>query len=78
VLWRKFGPKKEEVTRGWKTLHGEELHNVYASPNINGAIITRRMRWSGYVARMGEIKNAYKIFVGKPEGTRPLRRPRIR
>jgi transcription termination factor 2 len=61
-----------------KKLHNEELHNLYSSPNIIRMIKSRRMRWAGHVARMGETRNAYRIFVGKPEGKRPLGRPRRR
>jgi hypothetical protein len=73
---RIFGPK-DEVIGGWRKLHEEELHNVYCSPSIIRIIKSRRMRWAGHVARMGE-KNAYRILVGKQEGKRPLGRPRRR
>jgi hypothetical protein len=59
-------------------LHNEELHNLYSSPNIIRMINSRRMRWAGHVASMGERRNAYMILVGKPEGRRPLGRPRRR
>jgi hypothetical protein len=62
----------------WRKLHIEELHNLYSSPRIIRMIKSRRMRWAGHVARMGEKKNAYRILVGKPEGKRPLGRPRRR
>jgi hypothetical protein len=75
---RIFRPRRDEVTGGWRKLHNEELHNLYSSPNVNRMIKSRRMRWAGYVARMGEKKIAYRILVGKPEGNRPLGRPRIR
>jgi hypothetical protein len=75
VLRRIFGPKREEVTGEWRKLHNEELHNLYSSPNIIRMIKSRRMRWAGQVARMGEKRNAYRILVGKPEGRRPLGRP---
>jgi hypothetical protein len=78
VLRRIFGPKRDEVTGEWRKLHNEELHNVYSSPNIIRTIKSRRMRWAGHVARMGEERNAFRIFVGKPEGRRPLGRPRRR
>jgi hypothetical protein len=58
----------------WRKLHNEELHNLYSSPNIIRMIKSRRMRWTGHVARVGETRNAYRIFVGKPEGRRPLER----
>jgi hypothetical protein len=57
-------------------LYNEELHNLYSSPNIIRTIKSRRMRWARHVARMGEKINAYRILVGKPEGRRPLGRPR--
>jgi hypothetical protein len=56
------------VTGGWRKLHNEELHNLYSFPSIIGMIKSRRMRWAGHVARMGETGNAYRILVGKPEG----------
>jgi hypothetical protein len=78
VLRRIFGPKRDEVTGDWRKLHNEELHNFYSSPNIIRMIKSRRMRWAGHVARMGETRNACRILVGKPEGRRPLGRPRRR
>jgi hypothetical protein len=66
------------VTGDWRKLHNEELHNLYSSPNIIRTIKSRRMRWAGHVALMGEKRNAYRILVGKPEGKRPLGRPRSR
>jgi hypothetical protein len=78
VLMRIFGPKKDEVTAGWRKLHNEELRDLYSSPSIIRIIKSRRMRWTGHVARMGEKRNAYRLLVGKPEGKRPLRRPRRR
>jgi hypothetical protein len=78
VLRRIFGPKRDEVIGGWRKLHNEELHNLYCSPSIIRIIKTRRMGWAGHVARMGEKMNAYRILVGKPEGKRPLGRPRRR
>jgi hypothetical protein len=66
-LRRIFGPKRDEVTGGWRKLHNEELHNLYSSQSIIRMIESRRPRWAGFVARMGEKKNAYKILVGKPE-----------
>jgi hypothetical protein len=72
------GPKKDEVTRCWRKLHNEELHNLYSSPSIIRMIKSRRMRWTEHVARMGEKRNAYRILVGKPEEKRPLGRPRHR
>jgi hypothetical protein len=78
VLRRIFGPKRDEVTDGWRKLHNEELHGLYSSPSIVRVIKARRMRWAGHVARMGEVRGAYNILVGKPEGRRPLGRPRRR
>jgi hypothetical protein len=72
VLRRIFGPNREEVTGGWRRLHNEELHNLYASPDIISVIKSRWVRWEGHVTRMGNIRSAYKILVGKPEGKRPL------
>jgi hypothetical protein len=66
------------VTRGWRKLHNEELHSLYTSPSIIKMIKSRRMRWAGHVARMGEKRNAYRLLGGNPEGKRPLRRPRRR
>jgi hypothetical protein len=66
------------VTRGWRKLHNEELQNSYFSPSIIRVIKLTRMRWAGHVARIGEWRNAYRILVGKPEGERPLGRPRPR
>jgi hypothetical protein len=73
-----FGPKRDEVTGGWRKMHNEELHNLYSSPSINRMIKSRRMRWTGHAERMGENRNAYRILVGKPDGKRPLGRPRRR
>jgi hypothetical protein len=78
VLRRIFGPKRVGVTGEWRRLHNEELNDLYSSPNIIRAIKSRRMRWAGHVARMGEGRGAYRILVGRPEGRRPLGRPRRR
>jgi hypothetical protein len=59
-------------------LHSEELHNLYSSPDIIRQIRSRRMRWAGHVAHMGEVRNVYRVLMGKPEGKRPLERPRRR
>jgi hypothetical protein len=64
VLRRIFGPKGDEVTGGWRKLHNEELHNLYSSPSIIRMIKSRRVRWAGHVARMGEKRNACRILVG--------------
>jgi hypothetical protein len=76
VLRRIFGPKRDEVTRGWRKLHNEELHDLYSSPSIIRVMKSRSMRWAGHVARMG--RRAYRLLAGKPEGKRPLGRPRRR
>jgi hypothetical protein len=64
--------------RELRKLHNEELHNLYSSPNITRMTKSRRMRWAGHVARIGKTRNAYRISVGKPEGKKPLVRPRHR
>jgi hypothetical protein len=76
VLRRIFGPKRDEVTGEWRRLHNKELHALYSSPSIIRVIKSRRLRWAGHVARMGERRGAYRALVGKPEGRRPLGRPR--
>ena len=73
-----FGPKTDEVSREWRKLHNEELNDLYCSPNIIRVIKWRRMRWAGHVAGMGERRGVYRVLVGKPEGKRPLGRPRRR
>jgi hypothetical protein len=78
VLRRIFGSKRDEVTEEWSRLHNEELNDLYSSSNIIQVINSRRMRWAGHVARMGEGRGAYRILVGRPEGRRPLGRPRRR
>jgi hypothetical protein len=75
VLRKIFGPKREEDV-SWRKLHNDELHDLYSSPNIVRVIKSRRMRWAGHVARMGEWRSAYIVLVGRPEGKRPLGRPR--
>jgi hypothetical protein len=70
-----FGPKRDEATGEWRRLHNEEL-NLYSSPNITRVIKSRRMRWAGKVARIGEKRDAYRILVRRPEGRRPLGKPR--
>jgi hypothetical protein len=69
---------KEEVARKWRSLYNEKLHDLYFSPDIDRVMKSRRLRWAVHVARMGEMKNAYEILVGKPEGKEPLERPRFR
>jgi len=78
VLIRIYGPRRDEVTGEWRRLHNEELNDLYCSPNIVRVIKSRRVRWAGHVARMGEEREVYRILVGKPEGRRPLGRPRRR
>jgi hypothetical protein len=75
---RIFGPKWDGVTGEWIKLHNEELRDLYSSQSIITIIKSRRMRWVGHVARMREKNNAYRLLVGKPEGNRPLGRPRHR
>jgi hypothetical protein len=77
VLRRIFGPKRVE-DGSWRKLHNDELYSLYSSPNIVRVIKSRRMRWAGHVARMGEGRGVYRILVGRPEGKRPLERPRRR
>ena len=77
VLRKIFGPKRDKVTGVWRKLL-EELNDLYSSPNILRVIKSRRMRWAGRVARMGERRGLYRVWVGKAEGKRPLGRPRGR
>jgi len=77
VLRRIFGPKREEVAGEWRKLHNEELSYLY-TPNIVRVIKSRRMRWAGHVARMGERRGVYSVLVGKPEGKILLGRRRSR
>jgi len=78
VLRKIFGPRRDEVTGEWRRLHNEELNDSYSSPNTVRVIKSRRMRWAGHVARMGEERAVYRVLVGKAEGRRPLGRPRRR
>jgi len=78
VLRRIFGPRRDEVTGEWRRLHNEELNGLYSSPNIVRAIKSGRIRWTGHVARMGEERGVYRVLMEKPEGKRPLGRPRRR
>ncbi|KAJ4433358.1 hypothetical protein ANN_15617 [Periplaneta americana] len=78
VLRKIFGAKRDEVTGEWRKLHNGELHALYSSPDIIRNIKSRRLRWAGHVARMGESRNAYRVFVGRPEGKIPFGRPRRR
>jgi hypothetical protein len=77
VLRKLFGPEREE-DGSWRKLHNDELHDLYSLPNIVRAIKSGRMRWAGHVTRMGEGRGAYRVLVGRPEGKRPLGRPRQR
>jgi len=78
VLGEIFGPKMDEVTDKWRKIHNEELIDLYCSPNIVRVIKSRRMKWAGHVARMGEGRGMYRVLVRKPEGKRPLGRPNCR
>ena len=78
VLRRIFGPGRDGITGEWRKLHNEELDDLYSSPNIVRVIKSRRLRWAGHVARMEEGRGMYKVLVEKPEGKRPLGRPRRR
>jgi hypothetical protein len=77
VLRRIFGPKREE-DESLRKVHNDEFHSLYFSPNIVRVIKSRRMKWAGHVTRMGEGRGVYRVFVGRPEGKRPLGRPRRR
>jgi hypothetical protein len=78
VLRKIFGPKRNGVTREWRKLHNEELNDLYSSPNIVRVMKSKRIRWGGHVARMGDRSGAYIVLMGKPEGKRLLGRPRRR
>jgi hypothetical protein len=78
VLGRIFRPKRDEATGEWRRLHNEELNDLYSSPNIIRVIKLRRMKWVRHVAGVGEKTAAYRILVGRPEGRRPVGRPRRR
>jgi hypothetical protein len=78
VLRRTSGPKRDGVMGGWRKLHNKELHDLCSSPSIIRIIKSRRIRWVGHVAQMGEKRNVYRLLVGKPEGKRPIGRPRCR
>ena len=73
-----FNSKRDKVTGEWRKLHNEELNGLYSLPNIVRVVKSRRMRWAEHVARMGEDRGVQRVLVGKPEGKRPLRRPRRR
>ena len=78
VLSRIFEPRRDGVTGEWRKLNNEELNDLYSSPNIVRVIKSRRMRWAGHVACMEEGRGMHKVLVGKPEGKRPMGRPRRR
>jgi hypothetical protein len=78
VLRRIFGLKRDVIIGGWRKLHNEGLHYLYFSPNIIRMMKSRRLRWIGHVACMGEKRNACRVLVGNVEGNRPLGRPRRR
>ena len=77
VLRRVFGPKRDEITGEWRKLHNEELRNLHSLPNVV-RVVKSRMGWVGHVAHMGEGRGVYRVLVGKPDGKRPLGRPRPR
>jgi len=76
VFRRMFGPRRDEITEEWRRMHNEKLNDLYSSPNIVRVIKSRRMRWGGHVTLMGEVRGMYRVLVGKPDGRRPLGRPR--
>jgi len=78
VLRRVFEPKRDEVTGECRKLHNEDLRDLYFLPNIVRVVKSRRMRWAGHVARMGDGRGVHRVLVGKPEGKRPMGRPRRR
>jgi hypothetical protein len=78
VLSRIFGPKRDEEIGEWRKLHNEKLNDLFFSPNIVGVVKSRKLRWAEHVTRMGEAMGVYRVLMGKPEGRRPLQRPRRR
>jgi len=78
MVLRIIGPKRDKVKREWRKLHKEERYDLYSSPNIVWVIKLRKTRWVGHVAHMGERRGVYRVLVGKPDGKRPLGRPRHR
>jgi hypothetical protein len=78
VLRSVFGPKRDEVTGEWRKLHNEKLNDLDSLLNIVRVVKSRRMRWTRHVVRMGEERGVQRVLVGKPEGKRPLGRPRLR
>jgi hypothetical protein len=77
-LRRVFGPKRDEVTGEWRKLHNEELNDLHSLPKMVRVVKSRRLRWAGHVARVGEERGVHRVLVGKPEGKRSLGRPRRR
>jgi hypothetical protein len=77
VLRRVFGPKRDEVSGEWRKVHNEELNDLYSLPNIVRVVKSRRMKWAGHVARMGEDRVVHRVLVGKPEGKSPLGKPNL-
>ena len=78
VLSRVLGPKRDEVTGEWRRLHMEQLYDLHTSLNVIQVSKSKRMKWSGHVARMGDGRGVHRVLIGKPEGKRPLGRPRRR
>ena len=78
MLRRIFGPKRDKVTEEWRRLQNKELYALYSSANIIGVIQSRRLEWTGHVACLVESRGAYRVLVRKPEGRRPLERPRCK
>jgi hypothetical protein len=78
VLRRIFGPRWDEITRELRKLHNKELSHLYCSPNTFRVIKSRKIRWVGHVARMGQRRGVYSVLVGKPKGERPLGRPKFK
>jgi hypothetical protein len=78
VLRRVFGPKRDEVTGEWRKLHSKKLSDLYSLPSIVRVVKSRRIRWAGHGGRMGEGRGVHRVLVGKPEGKRPMGRPRRR
>jgi hypothetical protein len=78
VMKGKFGPKRDEVTGGWRKLHNKEFYNLYSSPSTISMTKSRSVRWAGYVARMGTKRNSCRILVVMSEGKRPVGKPKRR
>jgi hypothetical protein len=78
VLRGIFGSKRDEVTEEWRILHNEKLKNLYCSPTNIRVIKSRRIKWAGFIALIGEGRSVHRVLVGKPEGKRPLGRPSCR